>query len=60
MVPNIWYAKLKIFLSSDTIEHTQRPQKAKKILNKQTRELMKKFSQMNQLSDSNENIVSCD
>ena len=28
--------ELKIFLSSDTIEHTQKPQKALKKLNKQT------------------------
>ena len=52
--------ELKIFLSSDTIEHTQKPQKAQKNLNKQTRELIKKFSQISQLNDSNENTVSCD
>ena len=52
--------ELKIFLSSDTIEHTQKPQKAPKKLNKQTRELMKKFSQISQLNDPNENTVSCD
>ena len=52
--------ELKIFLSSDTIEHTQKPQKAPKILNKQTRKLMKKFSQISQLKDPNENTVSCD
>ena len=33
--------ELKIFLSSDFIEHTQKPQKAPKKLNKKTRELMK-------------------
>ena len=52
--------ELKLFLSSDTIEHTQKPQKAPKILNKQTRKLMKKFSQISQLKDPNENTVSCD
>ena len=51
--------ELKIFLSSDTIEHTQKPQKAPKKLNKQTRELMKKFSQISQLNDPDENSVSC-
>ena len=52
--------ELKIFLSSDTIEHTQKSQKAQKNLNKQTCELIKKFSQISQLNDSNENTVSCD
>ena len=52
--------ELKIFLSSDTIEHTQKPQKAPKKLNKQTCELMKKFSQISQLNDPNKNTVSCD
>ena len=52
--------ELKIFLSSDTIEHTQKPQKAPKKLNKQNRELIKKFSQISQLNDSNENTVNCD
>ena len=50
--------ELKIFLFSDTIEHTQKPQKAPKKLNKQTRELMKKFSQISQLNDPNEDTVS--
>ena len=52
--------ELKILLSSDTIEHTQKPQKATKKLNKQTRKLIKKFSQISQLNDSNKNTVSCD
>ena len=52
--------EIKIFLSSDSIEHTQKQQKAPKKLNKQTRELMKKSSQISQLNDSNENTVSCD
>ena len=52
--------ELRIFLSSDTIEQTQKPQKAPKNLNKQTRELMKKLSQISQLNDPNENNVSCD
>ena len=52
--------ELKIFLSSDTIEHTQKPQKTPKRLNKQTRELIKKFFQNSQLNDSIENTVSCD
>ena len=52
--------QLKIFLSSDTIGHTQKPQEAPKKLNKQTFKLMKKFSQISQLSDPNENTVSCD
>ena len=51
--------ELKILLSSDTIEHTQKPQKATKKLNKQTRKLIKKFSQISQLNASNENTVSC-
>ena len=52
--------ELKIFLSSDTIEHTQKQQKALKKLNKQTHELMKKFPQISQLNDPNKNAVSCD
>ena len=52
--------ELKIFPSSDTIEHTQKPQKAPKKLNKQTLELMKKFSKISQLNDPNENTVSYD
>ena len=50
--------ELKIFLSSDTIEHTKTT-KAPKKLNKQTRELIKKYSQICQLNDSNESTVSC-
>ena len=52
--------ELKIFLSSDTIEHTQKPQKAPKKLNKQTHELMEKFPEISQLNDPNKNTVSCD
>ena len=49
-----------MLLSSDTIEHTQKLQKATKKLNKQTGKLIKKFSQISQLYASNENTVSCD
>ena len=42
--------ELKIFLSSDAIEHTQEPQKAPKRLNKQTHKLIKKFSQISQMT----------
>ena len=52
--PGLRTKELKIFLTSDTIKHTQKPQKAPKKLNKQTRDLMKKFSQISQLNDPNE------
>ena len=52
--------ELRIFLSSDTTAHTQKPQKIPKKLNKQARELMKEFSQISQLNDPNENTASCD
>ena len=45
--------ELRIFLSSDTIEHTKT---TKKTINKQTYELMKKFSQISQLNDPNEDL----
>ena len=51
--------ELKTFLSFDTIEHMQNPRKAPKKLNKQTRKLMKKFSQISQLNDPSKNTVSC-
>ena len=51
--------ELRTFLSSDTIEHTQKPQKTPKKLNEQARELMKKFSQISQVNDPNENTASC-
>ena len=52
--PDLRTKELKIFLTSGTIKHTQKPQKAPKKLNKQTRDLMKKFSQISQLNDPNE------
>ena len=48
-----------MFFSSDTWEHTQKPLTIPKKLNKQTRKLMKKFSQISQLNEPNENTVSC-
>ena len=51
--------KLKIFLSSDTIEHAKTTKSSEK-LNKQTRKLIN-FSPLNsQLNDSNKNTASCD
>ena len=36
----------RMFLSSNTLEYTQKPQTTPKKLNKQTHELLKKFSQI--------------
>ena len=44
--PDLRPKELKIFLSSDTIEHTQKPQKTPK-----------KFSQISELNDPNKNTV---
>ena len=52
--------ELRIFIFSDTIEHAQKPQKTPNKVNKQTRELMKKISQISHLNDPNENTVSCE
>ena len=48
-----------MFFSSDTWEHTQKPQITPKKLNKQTCKLMKQFSQISQLNGSNEITLSC-
>ena len=50
---------LRMLLSSDTLEHTQKPQTLQKNLNKQTRGLMGKFSQISQLNGPNKNNVGC-
>ena len=52
--------ELRMFLSSDTIENIQKPQTTPKKLNKQSRKLMKKFSQISQSNGPGENTVSCD
>ena len=49
-----------MFFSFDTSEHTQKLQTTPKKLNKQTRQLMKKFSKIIQLNENKENTVSCD
>ena len=48
-----------MFFSSDTWEHTQKPQTTPKKLNKQTCKLMRQFAQISQLNGFNENTVSC-
>ena len=48
-----------MFFSSDTWEHTQKPQRTPRKLNKQTYKLMKQFSQISQLNGPNDNTVSC-
>ena len=50
----------RMFLSSDNLNHEQKPQTAPEKLNKETRELMKKFYQIILLNDANQNTVSCD
>ena len=50
----------RMFLSSDNLNHEQKPQTAPEKLNKETPELMKKFYQIILLNDANQNTVSCD
>lgn len=52
--------KIRMFFSFDTSEHTQKLQTTPKKLNKQTRQLMKKFSKIIQLNKNKENTASCD
>ena len=58
--------RIRIFLSSDTIEHTQNPQKTKK-QKKNSKKIeqtnlwtYQKFPQISQLEDPNKNTVTCD
>ena len=47
--------KIRMFFSLDTLEQTQKLQTTPKKLNKQTRQLMKKFSKIIQLNENKEN-----
>ena len=50
--------ELRKFLSSDTIEHTQKPQTTSKKLNKQTRKLMKNHTYVKKVGQTSEFLFS--
>ena len=52
--------ELRIFFSSDTMQHTQKPQKTSKKTEKTNSRTNEKINPNSQLNDPNENTVSCD